>query len=661
MNTPPLLLGATLAFWGWRSNLLGPAVLIGIVLEASRLIPWRWSVSPSQFKRFWWICVLLFFSLLTSLFISTSISYALLTTFQWLPLIFLPIVAAQIFSTTDRIGIDTFFILLHWNKMAGPGQLPPKINLAYPYFAVCLVSAGMINDRTVWFYIGVCLIVTWSLWFSRSRRYSPMVWAAFILIAAVIGFGGQKELRRIHMLWGDKMVEWMAGMDVDPFRAYTSIGDIGTMKLSGRILFRVGGDIKGKTPLLLRDASYSIYQQTTWVAPGTYFRSLEPEPDGTTWRLDNESSGIKSVTVLALLKHGKGILALPNRTYQIDKLPVSKLKQSNLGVVKVDEGPKLIRYRAWFGRPASLDASPGELDLKIPKKLIPVLTKISNELRLSSLSPQEMIPVVERYFEREFKYSLKLTKKFGVSAMENFFLNTKTGHCEYFATATVLLLRHAGIPARYATGYSVQEYSSLEGMYVVRDRHAHAWTLVYHDGEWTDFDTTPSTWAEIESDLAFFWEPLADLWSGMMVALKNWRMNAGEIEYRGYAAGLLLVIIGALAWKFYRKKQGRGLKIRTERKQRVVSATGADSDFYLIVERLKEMGKERYPWEPLGDWIKRIKKNEQIAMMDSLDSILALHYRFRFDPKSLSEEEKETLKSEVQNWLEPLSRMTIEQ
>jgi hypothetical protein len=51
------------------------------------------------------------------------------------------------------------------------------------------------------------------------------------------------------------------------------------------------------------------------------------------------------------------------------------------------------------------------------------------------------------------------------------------------------LLREAGLPARYAVGYSVQEKTGKG--FIVRDRHAHAWCLVHLDGVWQDFDTTP--------------------------------------------------------------------------------------------------------------------------------------------------------------------------
>ena len=59
-------------------------------------------------------------------------------------------------------------------------------------------------------------------------------------------------------------------------------------------------------------------------------------------------------------------------------------------------------------------------------------------------------------------------------------MKTKAGHCEYFATATVLLLREVGVRARYVTGYAVPESAREGDNYIIRERHAHAWALVYH-------------------------------------------------------------------------------------------------------------------------------------------------------------------------------------
>ena len=59
--------------------------------------------------------------------------------------------------------------------------------------------------------------------------------------------------------------------------------------------------------------------------------------------------------------------------------------------------------------------------------------------------------------------------------IEDFVANHRTGHCEYFASALVLMLRSQGIPARMIIGYKGGEFNSLGHYYVVQQRHAHAW------------------------------------------------------------------------------------------------------------------------------------------------------------------------------------------
>lgn len=118
-------------------------------------------------------------------------------------------------------------------------------------------------------------------------------------------------------------------------------------------------------------------------------------------------------------------------------------------------------------------------------------------------------------------------------------LGSRSGHCEYFAAATVLLLKTLGIPARYATGYSVHEYSDLEKAFVVRQRHAHAWTLVYLNGSWQDFDTTPASWIAVEEEAASKWAGLPDLWSWFVYTLSKWRWSERSGGAARYIFGIL--------------------------------------------------------------------------------------------------------------------------
>jgi transglutaminase-like putative cysteine protease len=95
----------------------------------------------------------------------------------------------------------------------------------------------------------------------------------------------------------------------------------------------------------------------------------------------------------------------------------------------------------------------------------------------------------------------------------DFLHRSKSGHCEYFATATVLLLRAGGIPARYATGFAVNEKSELENAYIVRTRHAHAWARAWVNGTWINIDTTPPSWLSIEAEDSSVWSAITDWWS----------------------------------------------------------------------------------------------------------------------------------------------------
>src|SRR6185503_9205781 len=121
-----------------------------------------------------------------------------------------------------------------------------------------------------------------------------------------------------------------------------------------------------------------------------------------------------------------------------------------------------------------------------------VFERVAAELGLRNMPGEEAARRIERHFAT-FTYSLYRERRppDGETALGDFMTRTRTGHCEYFAAATALLLRAAGIPARYATGYAAEERSGLEGAYVVRSRHAHAWTRAWIGGRWIDLDTTP--------------------------------------------------------------------------------------------------------------------------------------------------------------------------
>ena len=72
-----------------------------------------------------------------------------------------------------------------------------------------------------------------------------------------------------------------------------------------------------------------------------------------------------------------------------------------------------------------------------------------------------------------------------------FLEESDTGFCVHFASATVVLLRAAGIPARYVTGYLVVAEAGKP--VTVLERSAHAWTEAYIGGiGWVPLEATPA-------------------------------------------------------------------------------------------------------------------------------------------------------------------------
>ncbi|MCM1188070.1 MAG: transglutaminase domain-containing protein [bacterium] len=85
----------------------------------------------------------------------------------------------------------------------------------------------------------------------------------------------------------------------------------------------------------------------------------------------------------------------------------------------------------------------------------------------------------------------------GEDFVEYFLFESGRGYCAHFASAAVLILRYLGVPARYATGYSLSSDAFTEngeGGYtgVATDLQAHAWAEVYLDGVgWLPMEMTP--------------------------------------------------------------------------------------------------------------------------------------------------------------------------
>src|SRR5437773_5928110 len=513
-----------------------------------------------------------------------------------MPLLLFPLIASQRYSAAGRAPLTAFFWALRRQAARDPKARPASTDLGYVYFALCVLSASAANRRTLDFYVGLCALAAWALWRWRSRRFSLLWWAPLLVLAAATGYVGHIALHNLQRAVEQTVFDYMFNTgtgDTDPFRSTTWLGHLGNLKLSERTLLRVEPGAGVRVPLLLREASYDVYNAPGWFASGAGFTSVPPEPDGETWKFVGGARPGLPVTVSAYLNRGRGVLALPPGAFEIDRLAVVDVHRNRLGAVKVEEGLGLVTYTALFGPRGPLDGPPADTDLSMPPREAPLVRRVAGELALEGKSPEDTVAAVEAYFRRGFRYSTwKGERASAETALEEFLLNSRAGHCEYCATATTLLLRAAGVPARYAVGFSVQEWSRLEQRYIVRARHAHSWTLAYVHGAWRDVDTTPPVWAETEQSESSLLEPVHDLWSFATFLFSRWRWSEDDSGIGRHAAWLLIPLVLLLVWRLYsRRRVGR--EATASRATVAVARPGQDSEFYLIADRLRTAGLGR--------------------------------------------------------------------
>ena len=116
----------------------------------------------------------------------------------------------------------------------------------------------------------------------------------------------------------------------------------------------------------------------------------------------------------------------------------------------------------------------------------------SSEWTVSDRTDDERIDLLERHLLTQYSYTLDYLGRTGESPLEDFLFVYRSGHCELFASAMVLMLRSQGIPARLVTGFLGAELNPLEGYYVVRQQNAHAWVEAYTPNRgWRIYDPTP--------------------------------------------------------------------------------------------------------------------------------------------------------------------------
>lgn len=131
---------------------------------------------------------------------------------------------------------------------------------------------------------------------------------------------------------------------------------------------------------------------------------------------------------------------------------------------------------------------------QLPYDLSPRFTSLANQVAEGAATDFDKAWAIRNYLALNCRYSLNLTAKASPKGrLYDFLFSNKPGHCEFFASAMVLLLRELGIPCRLAYGYSSGEWNPDRRAFEVRQLDAHVWPEVFIKNRgWVAFDPTPA-------------------------------------------------------------------------------------------------------------------------------------------------------------------------
>jgi len=348
--------------------------------------------------------------------------------------------------------------------------------------------------------------------------------------------------------------------------------------------------------------------------------------------------------------------------------------------------------------PPDLDEEKRRLYTRLPRELNHRFGELAKQVTGGVSSDYKKAQAVRNYLSMHCQYSLDLTQRPGRRGpLYDFLFANKPGHCEYFASAMVILMRELGVPSRLAYGYSTGRWDPERKTFLVRRLDAHAWAEVFVRGRgWTHFDPTPVL-PEHERPETFFsilLTPLTNLfrvcenqWAEGVIGYSRFRQKAafrfvvagGEKVYRSikqcalsasFAVSRVLgrvtssvlfrtllavgaiALLGALAAAIVRLRRGAGSRLLSGGRQPGRRARLRVKFYEKMLRLLRQRGMTKQPADTPLEFADRVAASRQ--PLSDVRIVTDLYYFVRFGNGKLTPEQSRTIQSVLQRLSRPL-------
>ncbi len=360
------------------------------------------------------------------------------------------------------------------------------------------------------------------------------------------------------------------------FSDRVSLGDIGRIRSDPTVVLRVE-TLEGEAPAA-RDAywrglAFDHFDGETWsVTPPTRTRVPGSAEIGIWLR----SSGRPSNLVQRILREPvQGSALFGVDVVQELQGSVHRLERDvNGGLYAAGQSGDRVRYRIASRRSDWTDAEL-RADAAVPPKhnrgaiprargavnrylqlpeLSDAVTALAREITDGAETDADRVRALEQYLLANGRYSdapPTVEPGAGRSPLEAFLFDAMEAHCEYYASALVVLARSVGIPARLVNGFAGGRENELGGFVELARSHAHAWVEVHYErAGWARYDATPPDLRLRAEEAIAFDERIRQLAS----AMEHWWFQ--RVVGFDRADQMLALRRGLLAWRELARARG---------------------------------------------------------------------------------------------------------
>ncbi len=687
---PRLLAGITLLFWGAMTGHTQLGLIAALLLEARSWVNLRWNFSKITYVRAWHYTILCGALVAILSWVNGTEIRDLHKLFIWTPLILLPVELAMRYGKDTQIPLNTFsfFARKKWEHDLKLGRdmkwvHPRMINTGYPYIALVLLATSTRSQNELHHFIGLTIIISIALLCNgRKSGFRPIAWATGLIAIIALTLVSQWGMGKLHHYLRNHGAEGAPTNRISTNESRTSIGKLGKLKLDPRIQWRMTVD-HGDAPKLLRVATYNQYASARWKYifnsnghsdqldqrdEKGYLSSTDlPNEDIRIFKEDEQSpmpqfTEKPNLNIIGAVNTKALDTPIPMPHFmqavgRIGSLGIEASIDSNtLGSVRLaNPDYHVIQYQIWTGDKSTTELAHNSHDLIIPQRERNAIRRVCQSLGLKNqeLTTQQKIKRLDHFFRSQFTYTTHLTTpdlktNQRQSAVGTFLETTRAGHCEYFATATALLLREAGVPTRYCVGFSVSEHNTSHEEWVMRGTHAHAWCRVWikegqgdDAGHWEDLDLTPPSWLGLEQSRSSSWKrTLADWWQRSNENFLIWRTN--ENNKTRVVTGITTIITLFTLWILWRLFRSRQPHQRTKRSAYQLRKDTPLTPLHKLEPKLTKALGPRPIGMPLGQWVLLVtEKHPDLSTL--AHSLTELHNTARFAPQGLSPQQQQEL------------------